>query len=194
GLEARGVDDGEFRRVRTRRVFIDDEQVAREETVPGELRDDADREAELRVGAGKAVLDEQFLAFERAEQFAVQKVELRRLHRPVHLAPGDVMFARRVADDEFVVRRAAGMLTCAAGERSFGGDHRLAPLHGLFVERGRRQVPVNGTALDPLAVEPACPLNCAHRLLLKYVGPATYMESGIVLGRIWRVNSRTAIR
>ena len=81
------------------------------------------------------------LSVERRDQVCVQRVELRRLHRPVDLAPGDVRLARRLADDELVVRRTAGVLAGAADERPFGGNHAFAASDRLLVQRGRRQIP-----------------------------------------------------
>jgi hypothetical protein len=68
---------------------------------------------------------------------SMQDVEVRRLHRPVHLAPRDQRFARRFADGELVVRGAAGVLSGSARQRAFGRDHGLVTPDRLLIERGR---------------------------------------------------------
>src|ERR1043165_10010239 len=52
GAEARNVDDGEFGRVLLSAFVVVTEHRAREERVPGQLRDDADGQTVTRVRAG----------------------------------------------------------------------------------------------------------------------------------------------
>ena len=56
------------------------------------------------------------------------------------LAPGDLRFTRWFADDELVVRRAAGMESRAARKRSGGGNHAFLATDGFLVQRLRHQV------------------------------------------------------
>src|SRR5690606_28803244 len=92
---------------------------------------------------GVAVLDEQLLALAVGEHPLVNGVEVRRLDRAVHLAPPDLVFARRLADDELVVRRAAGVLAGAADQRAVDRDRRLAAADRLFVQRRHAQVRIH---------------------------------------------------
>ncbi len=153
------IDHGELGSVRRKRRGIEDEQVAREEVVPGVFVDHPNGETIFRVGAGEAIQDVEPLAGQRTEQIAVKGVEMRRLHRPVDRAPGDVGLARRLAHDELVVRRAAGVLARAASQRTVLGEDRLLPSKRLFVQRGSRQVPFDGSGFDSLALEAKAALN-----------------------------------
>jgi hypothetical protein len=70
------------------------------------------------------------------------------------------------------------MLTRAAGQRSFGGNHRFLAPNRLFVEGGSAQVPTNAIAVDAIAFEAARPLHfSAHPTLLRYAYAVTYAES-----------------
>jgi hypothetical protein len=113
-----------------------DEQIPAEEVMPRELVDHPDRQPIRRVGAREAVEDEQFLVLERSEHLVVQDVELRRVNRPVDLAPCDLTRARRLADDEFVVGRAAGMQARPACERPVRSDQPFPAPDRFFVQRG----------------------------------------------------------
>ena len=120
-------------------VRLGNEQVPREEAVPRLLGDDANGSRYAGIGAGPAVLDEEFLAAQVREHAALEAVERRGVDRPVHLAPRDVLLARGLADDELVVGRTAGVLPGAADERTVGGDHALTPLDRFLVQRAARQ-------------------------------------------------------
>ena len=177
-FEARRVDHRELGRGFAGRLRIVDEQVAAEETVPRVLGDDADRQAVGGIGAGIHILHEQILTVQGPQQFRVQHVELRRLHRPVRLAPLDLAIARRFADDELVVGRAAGVRPGAARERTRGGDQAFLPAHRFFVERRRSEIPVDAIGGDPFVLQAARAVKAdAHRTLLRYGGPVTYAES-----------------
>ena len=179
GLEAGRIDDREFGRVRGVRRRIDDEEISREEIVPGQLVDHADRKPVDRIGARVDILDEEFFARQRAQQIPMKRVELGRIHRPVDLAPVDLRFAGRFTDDEFVIRRTPGVLARPAGQRSLGGDDAFLAANRSLVESGSRQIPSDAIGLDAVAVEPARALNLgAHQGLLRYEGPATYVKSG----------------
>ena len=135
--------------------IVEDEEVTREQAVPGVLGDDADGEPVAAVGAGVTVLHEQLGAAQRRQHVLVQAVEVLDRHRPVRAAPGDVMLARRFPDDELVVRRAAGVMTGSADQRAFSGQQPFATADGLLVEHGRTQVPVRLGVVDTLLFEAA---------------------------------------
>src|SRR5262249_39518352 len=144
-----------------------DEEIAAEQIVPGVLVDDADRQLVGRIGAGIAIQDVKVFAGQGREQIAAQRFEVRALHRPVHLAPVDLALAGRVADDELVIRRAAGVRARAARQRTFGGDDAFVAPDGLFIQRGRREIPAHAVRANPLALEAAGSLDLgAHRTRL----------------------------
>src|SRR5204863_310937 len=121
--------------------------------VPGVLGNDPDGEPILRVGAGKGVEDEEFLALQRGDEIAMEDVPMRLVHRLVDLAPGDVRLARRLTYEEFVVRRAARVLSGAARHRAAGRDESFLTANRLLVQRRTRQVPFHAIGLDPLVLE-----------------------------------------
>ena len=153
GLERWAVDDGELRHVPGH--IVEDEEVAREQAVPGVLGDDADGEPVAAVGAGVTVLHEQLGAAQRRQQVLVQAVEVLDRHRPVRAAPGDVLLARRFPDDELVVRRAAGVVTGSADQRAFSGHEPFAAADGLLVQHGITQIPVRLGVVDTFLFEAA---------------------------------------
>ena len=99
----------------------------------------------LRVGAGPGVEDVEILVLQVRHHVAVQRVELGFVDRLVHVAPVDVLFARRLAHDELVVRRAAGVLPGRADERPLGGQNAFAAAQRLLVQGRRAQVPVDAS-------------------------------------------------
>ena len=89
------------------------------------------------IGAGEAVLDEQLRALRarrgcRGAAASNCAGSIGRLTAPQAMS----RLARRLADEELVVRRAAGVLPGPADQRPVGGDHAFAAPDGLFVERG----------------------------------------------------------
>ena len=145
GLERRRGHHRELRleagQIRRRRH---DEQVADEQVLPREFLDEPDRQAVFGIGARIQILDEQLLALQVRDDVAAQHVEMRGVDRLVDLAPPDLRFARRLLDDELVVRRSAGMGAGAADQRAFLREHALLAPNGVFVEGRRRQVEMDG--------------------------------------------------
>ncbi len=176
-----------------------DEHVAREQAVPGVLGDDPHRQPVARVGAGVAVLHEESATLHVVEQALPQRVEMMRLERPIDLAPPDLVGARRLADDELVVRGSAGVLTGPADERSVDGDRPFPALDRFLVQRRNIQVPVDpGNVGDAVALE-------ASRLLLRLCHPRNriILDCGLGIGDRglavlpatddWRPNSLRAL-
>ena len=60
-----------------------------------------------------------------------------------------VSVGRRVADDELVLRRAAGVLAGLDGQGAAGGNAAFAAANGVLVKRMRAEVPVHGGGLQP---------------------------------------------
>ena len=86
------------------RIVLRQEHVAREQIVPGELVDDANRQAVRRVGAGPGIEDVEVLVLEVRHHVVMQRVELRLVDRTIDVAPVHVLFAGGFLDDELVVR------------------------------------------------------------------------------------------
>ena len=110
GLEGRHVDDrevrGEARQVVRGRPA---EQVPGEDARPGGLGVHAERSAVGRMRPDEQVLAVQAPIGEVGHQPAAEPVVVLLADRVVHVAPPDVRLARRLADDELVLRRSAGV-------------------------------------------------------------------------------------
>ena len=123
----------------------DDEEIADEEVLPRELVDEADRQAVARIGAGVEILHEQLALGEMGQDIRFEGRELLRVDRLVHVSPGHVAFARRLAHDELVVRRSARVRAGLAHDRPVGRQLSLAAADGVLVQWWGRKVPVNFT-------------------------------------------------
>ncbi len=138
GVEGGKVDDGELGPV-VAEFFRSgaQEHVACEQGVPGPLADDAHRNPVHGACAGEAVLHEEVATLHVVAHLLVKRVEAFRFEGAVHLAPVDEVAARRLLDDELVVRRPPGVVTGFYGEGSQVGDEPLAaPDHLLVKDRG----------------------------------------------------------
>ena len=85
-----------------------DQEIADEQRMPGVFGEDARPDAEGRVGAAIEILGEQRLALGVGEEVGEQRVEMLDRHRIVVVPPDD-RIGVGVADDELVLRAAAGM-------------------------------------------------------------------------------------
>ena len=94
------------------------------------------------VGAGIDVLHEDVAALHVVDELLVEALEAGLVDGDVHVAPPDVAFGRRLADDELVLRRAPGVLSGPHDERAVRGDDSLAVAHRVLVQLGGGQVAV----------------------------------------------------
>ena len=149
GEETRHVDDGEVGPVveQLGAVGFAHEHVLGEEVLPCVLVDDTHVDAVPRIGTGIAVEHEKIAALEVALDLTEEAFETFRLDCLVDGAPPDVRFAARFFDHKFVVRRTAGVHSGVGHQRAFSGDVGFPTGDGLFVEAGRRQVPVDGAGV-----------------------------------------------
>ena len=146
GLELRRVEHREVR-IERRQLggFRTNEHVPHERHLPRVRRDVADGEAVLGIGAAVEVLHEQLVApIQVFDDVRAQRLELLLGERLVDLAPVDVRFGRRFFDEEFVVRRAAGMRRRHGAEGAHVGELSFATSDRVLDERRRNQVPVHG--------------------------------------------------
>ena len=142
GLHVRRVKDGEVRiEAGQRRFGRLNEHVGGEQIVPGLLVHDARLETVGVVGTGVDVADVDVLARQVLQHLGVQLVEGLRRHADVDLAPVHRCLSGLVAHDEFVVRRAAGVLTRQADEGAVLGELAVTVLDGVFDEFGPAEVP-----------------------------------------------------
>ena len=115
----------------------------RKQAMPGALRNDADRQAELGIAAGKALLDEDVLSLEALANYIVERPKLISVDRSIDRTPPHMLFARGFSHEELIVWRATSVLAREADERAGLRDDTLVATHGLLVERCRPQVPVH---------------------------------------------------
>ncbi len=155
GLEARQVQDGEFRLEALELLGPGpQEHVAGEQVVPGGLGQHAHADAVRRIGAGPAVAHEQLAALGIGQHAIVQGAEALRRDRLVGLAPVDAAPGLGILDEELVVGRAAGMDAGAHDEGAAVAHLAFAAADRFLVERRNRQVPVNVTeVLQPQRLE-----------------------------------------
>ena len=109
-------------------------------------RHDADRDPVARIGAGERVDDvERRLAGEVLGDLLAEPLErvLGELLVPV---PPDPALGARLADDELVLRRAAGVPAGVDDERAALADARLAARDRVLVEQRGRGIPDDATA------------------------------------------------
>ena len=143
GLEARAVEDGEagheageLGRLRAA------QHVADEEAVPGELGDHPDVQPVGRIGAGVEVLHEELGPLDMGAHVGEQPAEVLRRHRRVVLPP-DVRHDRGLADDELVLRAAAGVPAGGDEERAADAELALAARDGGLHQRRLEEVVVH---------------------------------------------------
>ena len=151
GLDGGCVQDERLRVVLGELVLgrVDEERL-REERVPGAVRDDAQRQPVLRVGAGERVHHVQVArVVEVPDDLLAEPVEALLGQLAVHGAPPDPGLAARLADEELVVGRAAGVRAGVDDERPALGEHAVAAPDRVHVEQCRRRVPVDA----PVRVE-----------------------------------------
>ena len=143
GLEGRQAEDGEIRHVGGKLARLGaDQQRADEQRVPGQLGEDARLDAVLRIGAAIEVLREKLLALGVIEEVVEQNVELLGRELAV-LLPPDGLLGLRVADDEFVLRRTAGVDAGLGAERAAFNDMAFIRGEREFVELLGGKIPVD---------------------------------------------------
>src|SRR4051794_10994999 len=79
------------------------------------------------------------------DQARAKSVVVRLGDRPVDGAPPDLVVARRVVDDELVLRRTSGVLAGPHDERALCCDEALAVPDGVLVQLGGREVGADGS-------------------------------------------------
>ena len=124
GRKARRMENRPFR-VAAGRAGRRQEDVACEEAVPRLLRHHAHGQPVRRVGAGVAVLHEEFPALQMVNDTAAKRLEFLRRHPPVDLAPVDALVRSGIANEELVLGGPPGELAGPANERAASRQHAL---------------------------------------------------------------------
>ena len=121
-----------------------DEHRPGEERVVRMVRDDTDGDPMPRIGARERVDDIEVAAAEVRDGLLAQPIEVLLGDLGVDVAPPDPVLRARLADDELVLRRAAGVLAGVHIERATLGDPPLSALDRVVVEERGRRVPMDG--------------------------------------------------
>ena len=148
GLEGRQAQDGEVRHVAGKLAPLRaDQQRADEQRVPGKLGEHARLDAVFRIGAAIEVLREKLLALGVLEEVVEQNIELLRRKLAV-LLPPDRLLGGVVADDELVLRRAAGVDAGLGAERAALDDVAFVRARA-HIRRAARRADSSGRRPDP---------------------------------------------
>ncbi len=108
------------------------QEVAREQRMPGAFRHQAHRQLVPAIGAAPQVLDEQVFLGEVRANAQVERVENVAGNRLIDLAPGDVGFDGGMPHDELVLGRAAGVGRGVDDQGSALGKASAAAPDGLL--------------------------------------------------------------
>src|SRR5947208_9848430 len=87
-----------------------------------------------RISADVAVADVDLLAAKVLDEPGLETGEAVLGHRPVHVAPPDLVARRRLVHDDLVLRGAACVVARTRDEWALGRDHALAVADRLLVE------------------------------------------------------------
>src|SRR5712692_3690336 len=117
-----------------------DEEVAREQAVPGELGDNADVQAVPRIGAGEHVLGVDVVARAELIHAPQQPFEARARDGLVARVPPDGTLAGGLFDEELVLGRPAGVAPGFGGQGARGYDRGLISAYRVLVEHGWSEV------------------------------------------------------
>src|SRR5205807_4500923 len=111
------------------------------QAVPRKLCDHPHPKPVARVGAGEDVLCVNRVRVDELLHPLQQAVELLAGDGLVAWMPPDGVLARRLLDEELVLRRPAGVLPGLGGQGAGGDDGRLTAPDRVLVECGRAEVP-----------------------------------------------------
>ncbi len=149
------VQDGPLGARRFRRGGVRaDEQLVREQAVPGVLRDDEQAQRVTRVTAGLKLCREQFAVLQPVTGAGPEVFEGGWIERPVDLAPVHFGVDQWRVDDVPVLRRTAGARSGSNAQRAIVGQYALAALKRHLHELGYRQIHVQPGAAQTFDQQP----------------------------------------
>ena len=131
------------------------QQGADEQVVPGQFVDHPHLDAMLGLRAAEQVGDvELVLLAKRGEEIRLERGEMFRRHGDVGLAPPDGVRRLRIADDELVLGRSAGVLAGLHHQRTVRREHAFTVADRVFDQRRRAEIGEDrGPGGDALPVE-----------------------------------------
>ena len=148
-LKAGGADDGEVRLVIGKRLFRGTQQkLVDEKVLAGQLVDHPESFGVFGVRTGKAVKDKDLPVLEIGHHFFIQRVKHRLRGRHVDLAPRDIVMHALAVHDEFIVGRAAGILSRPHAQGAGIAELTLAPAQRVLHQLGRLQITVNSLGIQ----------------------------------------------
>src|SRR5260370_21479226 len=119
-----------------------------EQAVPGQLRDHSNAQPPAGVGARENILCENLVRGTELLHLLEEAFELGRSDGLVGLPP-DRVLARRLFDEELVLRRAASVLAGLGGQRPGGDEHGPGASGTMLVVGGRAAAATFGRAVPP---------------------------------------------
>ena len=143
GLKAGEIHNHKIRvkTVKLRRFRLN-QQILNKQRMPGQLGHHAGGQTVRCISPAKQVLHQQFLATGIGQHVLMQRIKLFGCHGFI-IIPPNCVFRSGVADDEFVLRRAARMSTCFDQQCATCGDFALAARQCHFINLRWPQIPVN---------------------------------------------------
>ena len=124
------------------------QQLVDEQVLGGQFVDDAEGLGVLGVRAGKTVENEDLLALQVGDHFALDGVKLGLFDGTVHLAPGNFVMNGGSVHDELVVGAAAGVFAGLDHQCAGVGELALAAAQGVLRQLGGSQVAVDSRGID----------------------------------------------
>ena len=100
------------------------------------------------IGAGKAIKHKNLPVLEIGHHFFIQRVKHRLRGRHVDLAPRDIVMHALAVYDEFIVGRAAGVLSRPHAQGAGIAELTLAPAQRVLHQLGRLQITVNSLGIQ----------------------------------------------
>src|SRR5262249_25928382 len=120
-----------------------EEEGAGEQVVPGDLSDDPDRQAVVRIRASVAILYCDVTTLEVGCHTREQRVEFLLGYRPIAASPADFSLGSLFLDEELALRRAAGVDAGLDYKRAGRGQQPFTVSKRHFVEVWNRQIPID---------------------------------------------------
>jgi hypothetical protein len=133
-----------------------DEERLREERMPRRVGDHAHEQAVRGVGARERVHDVEVMPVQVVHDLFAEAFEVLLVHRLVDVAPRDAVFGLRLAHEELVLGRAAGVASGVDDERAALREPPLLVDERVCVEERGRRIPVDAAfGIEPVVFESA---------------------------------------
>jgi len=140
GVKTCRVHDRELRGKVVGDVVGDDEEIAREQTVPRRLGDDADREPIAWIGADVRVEREDLTLRQIGGDAVEERVEVRGLEGLIRVVPVDCSLTLGLANEELVLRGTTGVRSRIDDDLAVGTDGGFAARNRVLDQLRNRKV------------------------------------------------------